>query len=92
MTKSDDKQKTFFWAGLFLCLCLATGGGVLYKAKVKHDAAIAARDTVLLAKQKEREAHKAKIQALFDAYLNSFTHELVQKARRYKKSRLLLKK
>ncbi|MCK5375109.1 MAG: hypothetical protein KAJ40_07480 [Alphaproteobacteria bacterium] len=92
MAKSGKKQKTFFWAGLALCLFLAAIGNVLHKDRTKHEAAIATHETTLLTKQKERKEHKSEIQALFDAYLNNFTSELVHKANLYKKSRLLLKK
>jgi len=92
--KSKQRKKgSFLVAGLVLCLCIALGGGAyVYKLHVQEIAfAKKEREAAQIKAQKEREKRKAEIQTLFDAYLNAFENELVDKASVYKKTRKLLK-
>jgi len=80
--------------GLALCLCLVLGSGGIYiyqrhvqKTQLIEQMRAAAR----VEAREEREKRKAEIQALFDAYLNEFKSELIEKAQTYKKTRRLLK-
>ncbi len=82
---------SIFVAGFILCLVL--GGGVIAYQYHTHKVARIQKeqDLLQLKVEKEREERKAKIQGLFDAYLNSLQSEIIAKANTYKETRKLLR-
>jgi len=96
-TKKTKKKLPRFLYIIGFSFCLMALAGIVclhFQAEAireQQKAAIAAQKEHEEALRLAREARKAEIQALFDAYLNAFKSELVQKANAYKKSRRLLK-
>ncbi len=91
-TASRNKNKhTLFLIGIALCLCLVLGGIYAYKRHTHNLLLIQQKHEAAEQKAKEeREKHKAEIQALFDAYLNAFANDLLEKTKTYKKTRKLI--
>ncbi len=75
---------------LLITLITLTFTGLYFKRQydIKQEKILAEQ---LRIQQENREKARAKINSLFDNYLNNFKDELSEKAKAYKKSRLVLK-
>lgn len=92
-SKQNGKSSPFIVMLVALCLCLALSSGVYFYQRHMYKVHLIQkeREAAKIKAQEEKEKHRAKIQILFDTYLNAFKDELFKKANTYKKTRKLLK-
>jgi len=95
--KNDPKNQNNLTAIFIygLVLLLITGGALAYYIDLENKKEIQRQQEIELAeiqKQKEAALKKRKeLQELYDTYLNEFTNGLREKAKTYKKTRMILK-